>query len=324
MPLSEAQLVSVVIPAYNAQATLDETLLSVRAQTHRALEIIVIDDGSTDGTRALAERHAGVDSRVSVLHQPNSGVAAARNTGWRRARSEFIAFIDADDLWASAKIERQLARLQSADAQVGLVYCWHSKIDDAGRIAVKQESPLHEGNVLEPIIMSNFIGNGSSVLIRRDALVAARGFDAGLRARGAEGCEDYLLYYRVATSRRFALLPERLVGYRELPHNMSSNRPRMLRSWMLVQDEILDGHPERARAVARSARAYAAWLVSDALSRRTWRQVAPLLGILLKRHPCSALHVLIDQVLRRGALRMVRGRVREQIAAEPSRHFRSP
>lgn len=322
--MSEAQLISVVIPAYNAQATLDEALLSMRAQTHCAPEIIVIDDGSTEGTRALAERHAGVDLRVSVLHQPNSSVAAARNAGWQRARSEFIAFIDADDLWAPAKIERQLAQLQSADAQVGLVYCWHSRIDDAGRFAVRQESPLHEGNVLESIIMSNFICNGSSVLIRRDALVAARGFDAGLRAQDAEGCEDCLLCYRVATSHRFALLPERLVGYRDLPHSMSSNRPRMTRSWTLVQDEILDGHPEHARAVARSARGYAAWLVGDALLRRAWRQVAPLLWTLPKRHPCSALQVLIEQVLRRSARRMVRGRVGKQISAQPRRHFRSP
>ena len=262
--MSEAPLVSVVVPAYNAQATLDETLQSVREQTHRALEIVVVDDGSTDGTRALAERHAAADPRVIVLHQANAGVAAARNAGWQRARSEFIAFVDADDLWAPAKIERQLAVLQSADARVGLVYRWHSKIDAAGRVALRQESPLHQGDVLEPIIMSNFIGNGSSVLIRRDALVAARGFDAGLQAQGAQGCEDYLLYFRVASSRRFALIAERLVGYRDLPHNMSSDRPRMLRSWMLVQREILDGHHERARAVARSARDYVVWLVGDA------------------------------------------------------------
>jgi len=82
-------LVSVVIPAYNAQATLDETLSSVCAQTHQTLEIIVVDDGSTDGTHALAERHAAADARIRVLHQANAGVAAARNAGWQHSRAEF-------------------------------------------------------------------------------------------------------------------------------------------------------------------------------------------------------------------------------------------
>jgi glycosyltransferase involved in cell wall biosynthesis len=322
--LSEGHLVSVVVPAYNAQATLDETLQSVREQTHRVLEIIVVDDGSTDGTRALAERHAAVDPRVVVLHQPNAGVAAARNAGWQRARSEFIAFVDADDLWAPAKIERQLALLQTAGDEVGLVYCWHSKIDAAGRIAIRQESPLYEGDVLEAIIGSNFIGNGSSVLMRRDALLAAGGFDAGLQAQGAQGCEDYLLYYRVAASRRFALLAQRLVGYRDLPHNMSSNRPRMLRSWLLVQGEILKDHPERARAVVRSARDYTAWLLGDAMSHRAWQQVAPLLWTLGRRHPGSALRVLVKHALRAAARRLIPRRAAETMATERPTHFRSP
>src|SRR4051812_20898906 len=105
--MTDQQLVSVVIPAYNAAATLDETLRSVRSQTHGALEIIVVNDGSADGTGTIAQRHAAVDHRVQVVTQDNAGLAASRNAGWMRARSEVIAFIDADDLWAPTKIERQ-------------------------------------------------------------------------------------------------------------------------------------------------------------------------------------------------------------------------
>lgn len=101
-------LVSVVIPAFNAEATIDETLCSVRSQSHERLEIIVVDDGSTDDTVAVAERHADRDPRITIIRQDNAGVAAARNAGWQAARAEFIAFIDADDLWAPGKIERQL------------------------------------------------------------------------------------------------------------------------------------------------------------------------------------------------------------------------
>lgn len=117
--MTEAPLVSVVIPAYNAAATLDETLRSVRSQTHRALEIIVINDGSTDDTGAIARRHAAIDGRVQVANQDNAGLAAARNAGWRRARSELIAFLDADDLWAPTKIERQIDALRSGGSMSG-------------------------------------------------------------------------------------------------------------------------------------------------------------------------------------------------------------
>ena len=111
MTPSQTPLVGVVVPAYNAAATLDETLRSVRAQTHRALEIIVVDDGSLDDTAAIARRHAAEDERVRVLCQANAGVAAARNAGWQSSRADLIAFIDADDLWAPTKIERQLQAL---------------------------------------------------------------------------------------------------------------------------------------------------------------------------------------------------------------------
>jgi glycosyltransferase involved in cell wall biosynthesis len=300
--------VSVVVPAYNAEATLDETLASVRAQTHQALEIIVVDDGSSDGTRAVASRHAAADARVQVLHQTNAGVAAARNTGWRHARSELIAFVDADDLWAPTKIEKQLAALQAGGDRTGLVYCWFAKIDHASRIIGLHDGPLWQGDVTEPILMTNFIGNGSSALMRREALVAANGFDPGLQARGAHGCEDYLLYFRVAGAYHFALVPERLVGYRQLPHNMSSHRPRMLRSWMLVHDEMIAQRPERAAAALQGVRNYADWLANDALSQGAFAQLASLLWLLTTRHPGMAIGVTIQRLLRPLVGRLLRRR----------------
>src|SRR4051812_29793927 len=103
-----SQLVSAVIPAFNAERTINDTLRSVRSQTHRNLEIIVVDDGSTDRTRSIVEEHASRDSRVTLISQVNAGVAAARNVGWQSSHSEWIAFLDADDLWAPTKIEKQL------------------------------------------------------------------------------------------------------------------------------------------------------------------------------------------------------------------------
>src|SRR5215475_4737819 len=113
--------VTVVIPAYNAEATLDETLRSVRSQTHRALEILIVDDGSSDGTPEVALAHAAADPRVRLIQQSNGGVAAARNRGIEEARATLIAPVDADDLWAPTKIERQVAALHRGGPRVALV-----------------------------------------------------------------------------------------------------------------------------------------------------------------------------------------------------------
>jgi glycosyltransferase involved in cell wall biosynthesis len=294
--VSDEQLVSVVIPAYNAEATLDETLRSVRAQTHHALEIIVVDDGSTDATRELAERHAAVDRRVRVLHQANAGVAAARNVGWQQARAAFIAFVDADDLWAPTKIEKQLHRLQQGGDKTGLAYCWMSRIDAAGAVIRDHNSTLDQGNVLDAILRSNIVGNGSAALVRRQALIDSGGFDSALRAGGGEGCEDWLFYARVAGAYEFVLVPELLVGYRDLPNNMSSNRPRMLRSHMLMCDQMLAQHPQRADAIERGLQNYGFWLLINATPRAGLIANARLWTGLLFRYPQVAMRILLWDV----------------------------
>jgi glycosyltransferase involved in cell wall biosynthesis len=291
--VSDETLVSVVIPAYNAEATLDDTLRSVRAQTHQALEIIVVDDGSTDATHALAQRHAAVDPRVQVLNQANAGVAAARNAGWLRARSEFIAFVDADDLWAPAKIEKQLQTLQRGGDKTGLAYCWMSRIDADGAVIRDYDGVRHQGDVLDHILRSNFVGNGSAALVRRQVLIDCGGFDSALRAGGGEGCEDWLFYARVAGAHDFALVPELLVGYRELPNNMSSNRPRMLRSHMLMCDQMLAQHPLRAEAVKRGLQNYGFWLLINSTPRAGLIANTRLWADLLLRYPQVAMKILL-------------------------------
>ncbi len=290
--MNSTELVSVVIPAYNAAATIDETLRSVRAQTHEHLEILIVDDGSRDDTLAIARRHAEMDTRVHVLSQPNAGVAAARNAGWRRARSDFIAFVDADDLWAPTKIERQLEALLAGGDRVGLVYSWYQLIDDKGRVLQHGGRPLYEGDVLDEIFSGNFIGNGSAALVRRQALIDARGFETELRAAGAQGCEDLLFYCRVAEQHGFAVIPDYLVGYRYLPDNMSSNLPRMLQSWMLVKEEMEQRHAGRRPALALGLRNYSAWLLFKALTIGRLDYFLSVLWLLLHREPGIAVTAL--------------------------------
>lgn len=290
--MSSTELVSVVIPAFNAATTIDETLRSVRAQTHRNLEILVVDDGSQDETLDVAQAHALIDPRVRVLQQQNAGVAAARNHGWQKAKSDFIAFVDADDLWAETKIERQLEALLIGGERVGLVYAWYQLIDSASRILQHGGRPVHEGDVLDEICAGNFIGNGSAVLVRRQALIDAQGFESGLRDAGAQGCEDLLFYCRVAEHHDFAVIPEYLIGYRYLPDNMSSNLPRMLRSWMLVIDEMEPRHPGRRDRLATGLRNYASWLLFKALRIGRPDYFSELTSLLARRDLGVALVVI--------------------------------
>ena len=286
-----AELVSVVIPAYNAQDTIDETLRSVRSQSHGALEIIVVDDGSRDETISIARSHMEIDPRVRLIEQANAGVAAARNAGWQAARSDLIAFVDADDLWAPTKIERQLAALDRADEKVGLVYCWYSVID-AKSTVIDNQRPDWRGDVLERLFLGNFVGNGSAALVRRQALIDADGFESRLREAGAHGCEDILFYCRVAETYQFEVVEEPLVGYRRLPGNMSSDMARMLRSWMLVVDEMLGRHPAAAPMLREGLHLYSVWLLESALRRRQLRYVLPILSLLFRYHRAIAMRII--------------------------------
>jgi glycosyltransferase involved in cell wall biosynthesis len=204
---------------------------------------------------------------VRVLRQENAGVAAARNTGIAAVRGDVLAFVDADDLWAPTKIERQLARLHAARAEttekpVGLVYCWSAEIDADSMIIADTERPVAEGDVLHELLHGNFVGNGSAALVTRAAVEDAGGFWTLLRTVGAQGCEDIVFYRRVALRHGFAVVPQHLVGYRQLPGNMSSDPRRMLRSWLLAAQDAR----KTARAGQASVRAgvssYASWLVS--------------------------------------------------------------
>lgn len=314
--MTASELVSVVIPAYNAAATLDATLRSVRAQRHQALEIIVVNDGSTDRTRAIAEEHGRLDPRVRVLDQVNMGVAAARNTGWRHAQSDLIAFLDADDVWAPTKIERQLEAFRTGTEQLGLVYCGSVRIDGDGVVIWRSDLPHVAGNVLEAMLLGNFVGNGSNAMVTRQALIHANGFDSALQAANAQGCEDYLLQCRIAERYHFAVVREDLVGYRYLPSSMSSDRPRMLRSWMLVADEMRARHPRLKAVISAGARNCARWLVFDAIELGAHAQLPALAYLMLHIPAAVALPVFLVDLPAAGFGR-IRSRMRRLLRKQP-------
>lgn len=265
-----SELVSVVLPAHNAEATIGETLLSVRNQAHDNIEIIVVDDGSTDRTVEIVAGHAGVDSRIRLLSQTNGGVAAARNAGISAARGDLVALIDSDDLWRPNKIERQLRALRATGDEVALVYCWSALIDADGRTFGRGDTPHHVGDVLGQLCYGNFVGNGSSALMRKSAVLEAGGFDPSLRERGGQGCEDWRLYFAIAERWHFALVPDHLTGYRQVAGAMSADVEQMLRSDALVRAEMLERHPEYREHIGRGRKSYIHWLLDRELECRNW------------------------------------------------------
>jgi glycosyltransferase involved in cell wall biosynthesis len=236
-------LVSVVIPCFNAGSTLARTLNSVTQQSYPRLEIIIVDDGSTDSSRQVATLFADQDDRIRILEQDNRGVAAARNRAIAEASGNLIAPIDADDLWAPAKIERQV-RMIEADPALGLVYCWFENINFDDEIIAGGFHFSFEGDVLPDMARFDFVGNGSNALMRREAIEEAGGYDVSLRAAGAEGCEDWKLWLTIAESWRFGVVAQPLVGYRHSAGNMSSRTAQMLRSADRISAEFRERHPE--------------------------------------------------------------------------------
>jgi len=238
--------VGVVVPMFNAERTIGETLSSITRQTYEALDIVVVDDGSTDGSAAIVAAHAERDRRIRLLRQANGGVAAARNFGAAATDAEFLAFVDADDLWGPPKIELQMKAIREGGPAVGLVYCWFAQIDEEGRVFSLKFQPRHEGHVLVEMCRQNFVGNGSSMLVRRSAFQVAGGFDPSLRARNAQGCEDLLLCLRIAEHCEFRVVTRHLVGYRITNSNMSSDVMQMFRSCEMVLAEYRQKYPQFA------------------------------------------------------------------------------
>jgi hypothetical protein len=245
--------VSVVIPAYNAGATLPDTLASVCAQTVRAIEILVIDDGSTDDTSQVVRAAAKKDGRVRLLRQANAGVAAARNAGIAAARAAFVAPVDADDLWHATNLERKLAVFRRVP-EAGLVYSGFRLIDAHGHVIKTTPRYRLEGWVYARAVAHNIVGNGSAIMFRREAALAVGGYDPRLRRAGVEGCEDYLFQIQIARRYPFGVDPLPLIGYRKRRDAMSADVPRMLRSRILAL-QLLEAEGVPALTVVREARA---------------------------------------------------------------------
>jgi glycosyltransferase involved in cell wall biosynthesis len=254
-------LVSVILPVYNGVEFLGSALESALSQTYRHLEIIAIDDGSTDGTPAVLDLYALRDSRIRVLTQANGGVARARNRGIAEAHGNFIAPLDADDLWEPTKIDRQMQRMLAAGNETGFVYSWWVWIDASGSVLDRSPRWMFEGHTFESLLQINFTGNASVPLFRRHCVEEAGGYNEQLAATGAGGCEDWELVLRVAERYKAAVVPEILLGYRRRPGSMSTACDTMWRSQQRVVQAMRELRPDlNARVARRAAHQFALYL----------------------------------------------------------------
>lgn len=207
--------ISVIIPVYNAEKTIRQTVLSVLNQTFKDFELIIINDGSTDNTVNILQKIS--DPRVFIHNFPNRGLSASRNRGIKLASGDYISFIDSDDLWTECKLEHQYNKLRS-EKNSGLVYSWTVFIDESGRYLSAKTPNYNSGFVFRDLFISNFIASGSNVMIRRRCLEEIEWFDESL-----DSGEDLEFFFRFARNWRFSFVPAYQVLYRFRNNSMSSS-----------------------------------------------------------------------------------------------------
>lgn len=206
-------LVSVIIPAFNAANTIVRAIDSVRQQNVGPIEIIVIDDGSADNTVDVVRNNIADGENIQVLRmQQNSGVSAARNTGIRVAQGKYLAFLDADDIWLPAKLQKQIARMEQ-DPTITLVSCNSRLISESGvplKEGHRNRPPVEGTDAWKTLLVYNFIPT-PTVLTRTAVVKALGGFDVSL----AVG-EDLDLWIKLGIQGRIAILPDILINYYDL------------------------------------------------------------------------------------------------------------
>lgn len=235
--------ISVIIPAHNAEATLEATLNSVLHQTHSSWEAVIIDDGSTDGTHVMAEGWACRDRRFHTLHQKKSGVSTARNSGLQEARYPFVLFLDSDDRIDPTHLERMVGMLV-ADRTLDAVHCGWQRFLPSGVLGPPRLGPDHE-DLFEYFAFQCSFPIHACVL-RRDLARAVGGFDASLTT-----CEDWDFFQRVArTGARFGRVPKVLAFYQARANSASRDSRRCLTDARVVLDRG-HGRDPRIRIAAQ-------------------------------------------------------------------------
>lgn len=207
-PRHDGPLVSVLMPAFDAERYVALAIRSILEQTYDRLELVFVDDGSQDGTAAIAQELADADGRMTIVRQPNRGLVAALNLGLDHVRGDLVARMDADDVCRADRLERQVAFLD-ANPRVGAVGSWVERIDEAGRpLQETWQTPIASGVIGWHLYFESPLAHGA-VTMRRAAVERVGGYDSS-----APHAEDFALWIRLAEHTDLANIPEPLLGLR--------------------------------------------------------------------------------------------------------------
>jgi glycosyltransferase involved in cell wall biosynthesis len=236
--------VSAVVPAHNAEETVGESLASVLSQTSPVEQVIVVDDGSTDGT---AEAARAVDPSITVISTANQGVSAARNRGAELAQGELVAFLDADDAWLPRKLERQLGVLERGTA----MSTTGASVVDAAGVEIDRYVPSTDERDQTGALLTRFMSFGpiSSAVVDRTTYRTIGGCSEALQQ-----CADWDLFLRMAARDPIAVVPEPLTVRRVHESNMSRDIDRLATESRLTLDRYFAEHHEDSRRLERRAR----------------------------------------------------------------------
>jgi hypothetical protein len=286
-------LISIVITCYNQAQYLGEAIESALAQGRSDNEVLVVDDGSTDGTAEVAGQY----SQVHYIRQENRGLAAARNTGMRQSAGRYLIFLDADDRLTTHAVNAGLACFRKRP-QAGFVYGRYQNIYRDGSPADTPSADRVERDYYWHLLRGNVIGMHATVMYARAALESAGGFDETLRA-----CEDYELYLRMAQHWPVCRHDECIAEYRHHDANMSADPAFMLDSVLLVLKLERRRIPDSRHhlALRTGIRAWKDYYGSQLIER--WKQRKTVSGLLrhLRRDPrgvlCRGLRFVAKRIL---------------------------
>ena len=240
---SRGPLVSIIMPAYNAEKYILESIDSVIAQTYKSWELIVVDDGSVDSTSVVVRNFK--DRRVKLIEQINSGVSKARNSGIENAKGEYITFLDSDDLWEKYKLEVQVSYMLNNPSVILSYTDYVSFINDGERVKNKQLYPFKIKSLKDRILVFNFIAT-LTVMVKSKILKDVGGFDIDLF-----GPEDWDLWIKISKMGGIGHIEKKLSLYREHEGGISKNKKRQLEEeYKILLRHVLAQDNEKLRKYA--------------------------------------------------------------------------
>ncbi len=219
-------LISVIIPMYNTRDYIEKTVQSVLAQTYKRLEIVIVDDGSTDNGAEIVQKLQKSDSRILYIRQENGGVSAARNNAIANSSGEYLAFLDSDDLWSAEKLEKQINRIQTTKMEA--CYCGYQYFCGS-EMGKRYPERYFEGKILEEVIKEKVSVWTSTIVIKKS--IAS---DNGISFRaGLNWSEDMDFFCRLMYKCSFCCVKENLALYRQRENSLSvsPNRAIEIKLW---------------------------------------------------------------------------------------------